>query len=100
MLRVTPGSAQISIVVLSGPMPASASAAATLTFAGKPRAGSRPVPVNEHFGWLSPCQPVRRLPGDHVTPADAAERCRLHRVEAQERAGRHQDPPAVTAGQL
>src|SRR3712207_7801568 len=37
VLRETPGSAQISTRVRSGPTPASASAAATFTFAGKPR---------------------------------------------------------------
>ena len=41
--RVTAGSAQISIVVRSGPMPASESAAATLTFSGNPAAASRAV---------------------------------------------------------
>ncbi len=53
-LRVTPGSAQISIVVRSGPMPASASAATTLTFSGKPAAASRAVPVKMHYAALRP----------------------------------------------
>ena len=44
VLRVTVGSAQISSRVVSGPMPASDSAAATLTLAGKPRAPSRALP--------------------------------------------------------
>ena len=44
VLRVTVGSAQISSIVRSGPMPARLSAAATLTLAGKPRAPSRAVP--------------------------------------------------------
>ena len=49
-VAVTVGSAQISIVVRSGPIPARASAAATLTFAGKPRAASRAVPRKDAFG--------------------------------------------------
>ena len=54
VLRVTVGSAQISIVVRSGPIPASASAAATLTFAGKPRAASRAVPEKTRLGSARP----------------------------------------------
>src|SRR5262249_30249732 len=50
MLRVTPGSAQISTDVPSGPIPANANAAATLTLAGNPRAAARAVPVNTHLG--------------------------------------------------
>ena len=53
-LRVTAGSAQMSIVVRSGPMPASDSAAATLTFAGKPAAASRAVPLKTRFAAFSP----------------------------------------------
>src|SRR6266436_72254 len=52
--RVTAGSAHISIVVRSGPMPASDSAAATLTFSGKPAAASRAVPAKTHLATLSP----------------------------------------------
>src|SRR6185369_8145287 len=44
VLRVTVGSAQISTLVRSGPIPASDSATATFTFAGKPLAASRAVP--------------------------------------------------------
>src|SRR5262249_34609019 len=53
-LRVTPGSAQISMMVRSGPMPASDSAATTLTLAGKPAAASRAVPLNTRFASLRP----------------------------------------------
>src|SRR5262249_61701190 len=53
-LRATAGSAQISIVVRSGPIPASESAATTLTFSRKPAAASRAVPLNTHFAVLSP----------------------------------------------
>ena len=51
-LRVTPGSAQIWIVVRSGPMPARLSAAATLTLAGKPFTASRALPSNTLSGAL------------------------------------------------
>ena len=54
VLRVTLGSAQISTFVRSGPMPASASAAATLTLAGKPRAASRALPEKTRLGLVSP----------------------------------------------
>src|SRR5262249_22931917 len=57
-LRVTPGSAQISITVRSGPMPASASAATTLTLAGNPAAASRAVPLNTSLGALRPATPM------------------------------------------
>ena len=53
-LRVTVGSAQISIVVRSGPIPASAYAAATLTLAGNPRAASRAVPAKTRLGSDNP----------------------------------------------
>src|SRR5437764_15435636 len=49
-LRSMFGSAQISTMVRSGPIPASESAAATLTFAGKRAAASRAVPLNTRFG--------------------------------------------------
>ena len=45
---------QISIIVRSGPMPARASAAATLTLAGNPTAASRAVPEKTSLGPLSP----------------------------------------------
>jgi predicted acyltransferase len=54
VLRVTPGSAQISRRVRSGPMPARLSAAATLTLAGKPSAPSRAVPSNTFFASFNP----------------------------------------------
>src|ERR1043166_2368964 len=53
-LRVLLGPAQLSISVRSGPMPASASAATTLTFAGKPAAASRAVPENTSFASFRP----------------------------------------------
>ena len=49
-LRVWAGSAQISTMVRSGPMPASASAAATFTFAGKPCAASKALPWKTRVG--------------------------------------------------
>ena len=49
VFRVTSGSAQISIVVFSGPLPARLKAAATLTLAGKASAASRAVPSNTSF---------------------------------------------------
>src|SRR5215471_1825688 len=52
--RVTAGSAHISIVVRSGPMPARERAATTLTFSGKPAAASRAVPAKTHLAALSP----------------------------------------------
>src|SRR5476649_2013711 len=54
MLRVSVGSAQMSMVVRSGPMPASASAAATLTLAGKPLAASRALPEKTSLGSVMP----------------------------------------------
>jgi len=44
MFRLTEGSAHTSTVVRSGPIPASASAAATFTLAGKALAASLAVP--------------------------------------------------------
>src|ERR1700686_568932 len=49
-LRSRVGSAQISVRVRSGPMPASERAAVTFTLAGKPAAASRAVPLNTHLG--------------------------------------------------
>src|SRR5262249_11815113 len=53
-LRSTDGLAHISDTVRSGPIPASASAAATLTLAGNPAAASRAVPENTSLGSFSP----------------------------------------------
>ena len=58
MLRVTVGSAQISIVVRSGPIPANDRAAATLTLAGNPFAASRAVPSNILSGSVIPSMPM------------------------------------------
>ena len=44
----------MSIMVRSGPMPASDSAAATLTLAGKPAAASRAVPLKTSFASFRP----------------------------------------------
>ena len=44
----------MSIMVLSGPMPASDSAAATLTLAGNPAAASRAVPLNTSLAVFKP----------------------------------------------
>src|SRR5579864_8408837 len=60
VLRVIVGSAQISSRVLSGPMPARLSAAATLTLAGKPRAPSRALPSNTFNGSLRPFSEMPR----------------------------------------
>ena len=48
------GSAQISTIVRSGPMPANDKAAATLTFAGKPTAASRALPLKIKSGRSRP----------------------------------------------
>ena len=46
-------------------------------------------------------EPAGRLAGDHLHRFEAAAHGRrLHRVERQERAGRHQDAPALPARQL
>jgi len=94
-LRVTAGSAQISMVVRSGPMPASDSAATTLTLAGKPAAASRAVPekhqlrgveagdrdaVRDEIGRAF--EAAGRLAGDHAHRMDAALRRGGNRVEA------------------
>src|SRR5882757_1943538 len=54
VLRVTLGSAQISSVVRSGPIPASDSATATFRLAGNPLAASRAVPSNTFSGSVRP----------------------------------------------
>src|SRR5215510_735011 len=58
-LRSTAGSAQISTVVRSGPIPASDRAAATLTLAGNPAAASRAVPANTRLAVLRPSTEMR-----------------------------------------
>src|SRR6267142_1112646 len=52
VLRVNEGYAQISILVRSGPIPASDNAMATFTFAGNPFAASRAVPSNIFRGLV------------------------------------------------
>ena len=54
VLRVTVGSAQISIIVRSGPMPASDKATATFRLAGNPFAACRAVPSSSFNGAQSP----------------------------------------------
>src|SRR5262249_29062180 len=53
ILRVTVGSAQISSVVLSGPIPASDNATATFKLAGKPLAASRALPLKMSLGSVN-----------------------------------------------
>jgi DNA-binding transcriptional LysR family regulator len=60
VLRLTPGSAQISARVASGPMPASDRATATLTLAGNPAIASRALPSNTLSGSFSPSRPMPR----------------------------------------
>ena len=112
-LRVTAGSAQISIMVRSGPMPASESAATTLTLAGKPAAASRAVPANTRLAVVQPFdrdvvphqigragEPVRRLARDHAHRMDGSFGRRRDGVEPEQRAGRHDDLPAMLLGEL
>ena len=54
MLRSSAGSAQISSVVRSGPMPASDTLTATFRLAGKPTAASRGEPRNTRRGSVMP----------------------------------------------
>ena len=53
MLRVTVGSAQIRTFVRTGPTPASARAAATLTLAGNPAAASSALPSKTTRGFVT-----------------------------------------------
>ena len=70
VLRVTPGSAQISSRVRSGPTPASPSAAATFTLAGNPRAAVARAAV-EDLQRLPRALPRRcRARRDTVRPRD------------------------------
>ena len=107
VLRSIVGSAQISSRVRSGPIPASASAAATLTLAGKPRAPSRAVPSKTLVGPLSrverdaaldeigrALEARRRLARDHAHALDLALGRGAHGVEPQQRARRHDDARA------
>ncbi len=106
-LRSMVGSAQISIIVRSGPMPASERAAATLTLAGKP---GRPFPrtAGKHTpGLVDPLdrnavgleigrtgQAARRLASDHAHRIDPPFGSRSHGIEPKEGAGRHDDLPS------
>ena len=87
------------------PMPARLSAAATLTLAGKPRAPSRALPSNTLRGSLEPVErdavlleigrageAARRLAGHHGDASDLALGGGAHRIEPEQRAGRHDDP--------
>ena len=106
--RSTDGSAQISIVVRSGPIPASDRAAATLTLAGKPgrrlarSAAEHPLgrvealdrnAVRHQIGRAG--QPARRLAGGHAHRRDLALGGGRDRIEPEQRAGRHDDLAAV-----
>src|SRR5262245_66344241 len=51
----------MSIIVRSGPTPASASAATTLTLAGKPAAAARAVPENTSFASFNPSTEIAFL---------------------------------------
>ena len=110
VLRVTPGSAQISTRVRSGPMPASDSATATLTLAGKPAMASRALPANTRSGSFSPSTDMprshqqrragearRRLARDDRDRGDLAFGGRAHGIETEQRAGRHDDACARLA---
>ena len=61
MLRVTVGSAQISSLVRSGPIPASDSATATFRLAGNPLAASRAVRRGEAAVGIDRDERLRRL---------------------------------------
>ena len=113
VLRVTPGSAQISARVASGPMPASDSATATLTLAGKPAIASRALPSKTRSGSFSPStddaalRPAAapgkargRLARDDLDRGDLAFGRGPHRIEPEQRAGRHDDAGAGLAGAL
>src|SRR6202158_1125745 len=56
--RATAGSAQISIEVRSGPIPASDSAATTLTSAGNAAAASRAEPLNTQSAEFNPSMEI------------------------------------------
>ena len=104
-LRSTPGSAQISIVVRSGPMPASASARTIRARRRSRREDAlglcqvldRDVVVHE---MRCAGEPARRLAGRHAHRMNGALRRRRDGVEADQRAGRHDDLAALVARQL
>ena len=113
MLRVKAGSAQISIFVRSGPIPASDNAAATFTFAGNPLAASRADAVEyfERFGNSfdvdvvcddigSAGEPPDRLPGHHPDRMDGPDRGGGYGVEADQRAGGHDNLTAILPGKF
>ena len=112
-LRSTVGSAQISINVRSGPMPASESAAATLTLAGKPAAASRAVPQKTRFGLVEALdrdavrleigragEAARGLAGDHPHGMNRAFGGCGDRIEPKKCAGRHDDLTSPRLRQL
>ena len=112
MLRSSAGSAQISSVVRSGPMPASDTLTATFRLAGKPTAASRGEPRNTRRGSVMPSQVdvvVRQigagqaahgLASDHRDRMDLALGGGGDRVQSQDGAGRHDDLGAVLARQF
>ena len=88
-------------------MPASESATATLTLAGKPAIASRALPSNTRSGWLQSFhrdaaldqqrragEAAGRLARDDRHGRDAALGGGAHRIEAEQRAGRHDDAGA------
>ena len=94
-------------------MPASDSATATLTLAGKPFAASRALPSNSLSGSrrLSmsmlfsnderrALQPVDRLARDHLHRMNGADRGGVDRIEPDQRAGRDEDATAIGAGEI
>ena len=94
-------------------MPARLSAAATLTLAGNPFTASRAVPLNTISGAVSPLdldlvgdemrragEARRRLARHHPDRPDLALRRRDDRIEADQRAGRHDDAAAVPDRQV
>ena len=113
VLRSSVGSAQMASRVRSGPMPASASAAATLTLSGKPRAPSRALPSKTLSGRREALErdaachqigragePARRLARRHGDAVDLAFRRGAARVEPEQRASRDDDAGAAGARPL
>ena len=98
----------MSIMVRSGPMPASDSAATTLTLAGNPAAASRAVPREHALGLVQALdrdavldeigrarEAVRRLARRHPHRMDRALGGGRDRVETEQPAGRHHDAAAM-----
>ena len=112
-LRSSEGSAQISRVVRSGPMPASETLTATFRLAGNPTVASRGEPRNTRrgsgdagevdvvFGEIGRAQQAaHRLARDHRDGVDDAFRRGGDGVQAEDGAGRHHDLALVGAREL